>query len=171
MVILLVVLAILVGVFVLTVLFGAPYVSSHRSDLEDAFTNLRPLDKKDVLLDLGGGDGVVCLEACKRGARSVNYEINPFLVLVSKFRLRSYRSRYSSKFGNYLQGPFPKDVTVVYVFSESRHISGIYKKAQAESNRQKRSFDLVSYGFEIPSVRYTKRSNTHFMYRIEPLLN
>ncbi len=167
---LLVILAVIVGVFVLTVIIGAPYVPSHRSDLDEAFSKLRPLTSSDVLLDLGGGDGVVCLEACKLGARSINYEINPILILISRFRLRQFKNRYRARMVNYLQAKISSDVTVIYVFSESRHIAGIYKKIQNEATQQQKSFDVISYGFEFPEVEYKKRSATHFLYRVEPLL-
>lgn len=168
---LLLALAVIIGVFVLTVVFGAPYVPSHRSDLDEAFSKLRPLSSSDVVLDFGGGDGAVCLAVCNQGAKAINYEINPILVLVSKIRLRRFKDQYRSKLVNYLQAKIPSDVTVVYVFSESKHITGIYKKIQTEATRQQKSFDVISYGFEIPGVEYQERSTTHFLYRVEPLLS
>ena len=45
-------------IFLLTALFGAPYVPTQRKQIESAFSKLRPFKKNDVLVDLGSGDGV-----------------------------------------------------------------------------------------------------------------
>ena len=55
-------------IFLLTALFGAPYVPTQKKQIESAFTKLRPFKKNDVLVDLGSGDGVVLDEAIRAGA-------------------------------------------------------------------------------------------------------
>lgn len=157
--------------FATTVFFGAPFVPSHRRDVEEAFTELRPIDEGDVMLDLGGGAGGVCLVACQMGAEAVNFEINPLLALVSRIRMLKFREKATTRVANYLQVGFPGEVTVVYAFSDSRHIKGIYRKLEKEATRQGRGYDFISYGFEVPGVQCHKRSGTHFLYRVEPLLN
>ncbi len=42
----------------------------------------------DVFADMGSGDGRVVAEAARRGAVSIGFEIDPFLVMLSKTRIR-----------------------------------------------------------------------------------
>jgi len=76
-------------VFAAVVAVGAPYVPSKRKDLVDAFDELYPISKNDLVLDIGSGDGIVLREVARRGGRAVGIEINPILVLISKWLSRS----------------------------------------------------------------------------------
>ena len=67
---------------------GAPYVPSRRRDLQKAFDELYRLKKTDMLVDIGSGDGVVLREASRRGARAIGYELQPLLVLISRWLSR-----------------------------------------------------------------------------------
>ena len=62
-------LMVLAGLFLAVSLTGAPYVPSHRRSVVEAFTELRPLTSSDTLVDIGSGDGIVCLVAAQQGAR------------------------------------------------------------------------------------------------------
>lgn len=42
---------------------------------------------KDTLIDLGSGDGRILLTAARLGAKAIGYEINPFLVWLSRRRI------------------------------------------------------------------------------------
>ena len=55
----LVVIMAVVVIFGITVLFGAPYVPSLASELRKMFKKLYPLSSKDLLIDMGSGDGIV----------------------------------------------------------------------------------------------------------------
>ena len=81
---------IVVLLFGFVVFRGAPYVPSKRRDIKRAFEELYPLDDSDTLVDIGSGDGVVLRMAAKRGAHAVGYELNPILVLVSRWLSRKY---------------------------------------------------------------------------------
>ena len=68
--------------FGLVVFRGAPYVPSKKTYINQAFSDLYPLTDKDVLVDVGSGDGVVLRSATKFGALAIGYEINPILVIM-----------------------------------------------------------------------------------------
>ena len=51
--------------FALTAFTGAPYVPSHRRDIQRVFREGVKLTKDDVVLDIGAGDGIVLIEAAK----------------------------------------------------------------------------------------------------------
>jgi hypothetical protein cdivTM_09943 len=79
---------VILAVFLLTVFFGAPYVPTHKKELIKLFEKLK-LSKNDILADIGSGDGVVLKTASNFSAKSIGFEINPFLVLISRIRLRN----------------------------------------------------------------------------------
>ena len=153
-------------IFLLTALFGAPYVPTQRKQIESTFSKLRPFKKNDVLVDLGSGDGVVLYEAI---SKVIGYEINPILVLISWLRLRSNRGRFTIFWRSFWRINVPSDVSIVYTFGESRDIKKMYYLVQKWSNRSGREIDFISYGFEVPGFNYSKKENAHFLYNIAPL--
>jgi SAM-dependent methyltransferase len=59
---------------------------------------LADVNSKDVVWDLGSGDGRIVIEAAKLGARGVGYEIDPSLVRESVQRARRERVAARAKF-------------------------------------------------------------------------
>lgn len=151
------------AVFLLTVLVGAPYVPTKRRDLESVFDELYLPTTHDTVLDIGSGDGIVLRRVAKTGARAVGYEINPFLVLISKW-LSRHEPLVCVRLANFWRTPFPTNTTVVYVFGESRDIAKMASRVQVEAKRLKRPIKLISYGFEIPGKVAIKSSSAHHLY-------
>lgn len=164
-----VVIACVVGVFLLTALTGAPYVPSQRKELDELFGRLRPLDAHDTLLDIGSGDGAVLLAAVQHGAQAVGYELNPFLVWVARVRLRRAGAKATVELRNLWTASFPDAVTVVYTFGESRDIAKMYRKVQQEATRLNRPLELLSYGFAVPGVKPQAQHRAHYLYKVSPL--
>lgn len=158
-----------VAVFLLTALTGAPYVPTRQREAREAFMSLRPLTSQDVVLDIGSGDGVVLGVVAHMKAQAIGYEINPFLVAISRWRLRRYRELAQVKLRNFWHAPFPDTTTVVYTFGDSRDISKMHRKVQQEATRLDRSIDLVSYGFEVPGEQAVRTHRAHFLYTLTPL--
>lgn len=157
------------AIFLLTALIGAPYVPTRQREVEEAFSVLRPLSADDVVVDIGSGDGVVVAAVTRRGAKAVGYEINPFLVVISWWRLRKYRATAEIKLRNFWIEPFPTTTSVVYTFGDSRDIAKMYKKVQREATRHNRPIDLISYGFQVPNVQAKSTHRAYFLYTVTPL--
>lgn len=162
----------LVGIGIVLVGFvaftGAPYVPSKRGDIVRCFSELYRLNKKDVLVDIGSGDGVVLRAASKKGARAVGYEIHPVLVVIS--RLLSYGDKnVSVRLANFWRTPLPDDTTVVYTFGEDRDIEKMYQKVQNEATRLGYTIRFISYAFEVPNVTINKTVGAHHLYIVKPL--
>ena len=157
---------IILAVFLLTVFFGAPYVPTHKKELIKLFKKLK-LSKNDILADIGSGDGVVLKTASNFGAKSIGFEINPFLVLISKIRLRNFKNTqiYFQNFWHVF--PIEK-ITIFYTFGHSERIKKMLKLAQIQANHQKTDLLFISYGFEIKNLKAFKISGAHFIYKIQP---
>lgn len=165
---LVVIFGIVLTMFGLTVLRGAPYVPSRRQDIDKAFDELYVLNKKDVLVDIGSGDGVVLRAAARRGATAVGLEINPLLVGVSNW-LSRHEERVTVRLTDFWVTTFPDSTTVVYTFGESRDIAKMYRKVQSEATRLARPLWFISYGFAVPGVSIYKQTSSHHLYEIIPL--
>ena len=154
--------------FGFVVFCGAPYVPSNRSQIKRALTELYPLTKDDVLVDIGSGDGVVLRETAKIGARAVGYEINPFLVIIS--RLLSYKyKKITVKLADFWLTHLPNGTTVVYVFSVSRDINKIVRYIQNEANRLGKKIYVISYGIELINIKPEKTISAYRLYSFNPL--
>ena len=157
------------GLFFLFALFaftGAPYVPTLSREIEQAFRKLYKLGPRDVLVDLGSGDGTVLLAGAKCGAKVYGIELNPILVLISRFRLRKFKHARVD-LGNIFSCKFPSETTVVYLFGEDRDIMKFAKKIRDESARLKKPLFVISQGFEIPGLVAQKTERAFFLYKID----
>lgn len=160
--------AFLIVLFGFVVFFGAPYVPSKRRDVERAFTELYPLGKNDVLLDIGSGDGTVLRSAAQQGAKAIGFELNPILVLISRLLSRHF-SGIEVRVANMWHASFPSETTVVYVFGVSRDASRLREKLQAEAIKLKRPLYVICYGTMLAKVPAIKNIGAHFLYKFHPL--
>ncbi|MCB9819770.1 class I SAM-dependent methyltransferase [Candidatus Nomurabacteria bacterium] len=149
-------------------LVGPPYIPVLRKDLRQAFDSLYKVSSKDVLLDLGSGDGTVLREAARRGAKAIGFEINPFLVLVSRF-LGSGLD-VETRVANAWTSRFPDDVTVVYVFADKRDAPKVSRIVQQEALRLDKDITVISYGFILPGLKKVSSMGAHHKFTASPKL-
>lgn len=158
-----------VAIFLLTVLRGAPYVPTRNKDIARAFDEVYRLQSSDVLVDIGSGDGSVCIAAATRGARAVGYEINPTLVLISRWRARGIKgARFLLR--DYWRSELPAGTTIVYTFGDGRDIARMADWVEKQATRIAQPIYLLSYAFEVPDRVLTTRNGVHFLYEIKPTL-
>jgi len=151
-----------------SVFFGAPYVPSRRRDLMRMFDELYPITAKDVLIDVGSGDGVILREASHRGAKAVGYEISPLLVVISKLLSRGDKN-ISITMANFWLAKFPEDTTVIYAFSVERDAKKLTKKIQSEADRLAKPLVLICYGSPLPHVSTKREFEAYHLYEFHPL--
>jgi hypothetical protein len=154
--------------FGFAVFFGAPYVPSKKKYIRRAFEQLYPLGPRDVLVDIGSGDGVVLRTASEKGARAVGYEINPLLVLISRV-LSAGDGRVSVRLANFWHAELPTKTTVAYIFSVSRDGNKLMRKMQAEADRLKKPLSLMCYGSPLKGVSAEKAFEAYHLYKFHPL--
>jgi SAM-dependent methyltransferase len=66
---------------------GASYSPTARRRVE-AMLDLADVRPGDTVLDLGSGDGRILIEAARRGARAVGFELDPLRAARSRWRIR-----------------------------------------------------------------------------------
>jgi len=162
----------IVGAFIIlfgfSAFFGAPYVPSRRRFLDNALTKLYPLGINDVLVDVGSGDGVVLRAAAEHGAKAVGYEINPFLVYLSRWLSRR-QPLVSVRLSNFWLTPLPLDTTVVYAFAVTRDAKRLTQKLEREAIRLHRSLVVITLAVELPGITPVATEGPYFRYQIHPL--
>ncbi len=147
---------------------GAPYVPSRPKDVERALTKLYPLGKKDLLVDIGSGDGIVLRIASRHGAKAYGLEIHPLLVVLAKLLSRG-DANVTVRLANFWRASLPQATTVVYTFGEGRDILKMYQKIQTEALRLNKELAFISYAFEVPGITPRKTIGAHHLYYLKPL--
>lgn len=157
------VVGILVLLFGVAAFFGAPYVPSQKKYAARALEKLYPLGKRDVLVDIGAGDGLILRLASACGARAVGYEINPLLWLIA--RLASRRdARVSVRLANFWRAPLPDETTVVYAFSVHRDGPRLADKLTREAARLGRPLVLICLGSPLKNLTPGATYEAYFRY-------
>lgn len=151
--------------FGFVVAFGAPYVPTLRAELRSAFTTLYAVGPKDVVVDLGSGDGQVLVEAVKRGAAGYGYELNPLLVVVSRLRLRG---RATVRLADMWSVTLPETVTLVYIFSVTRDSKKLGRFLQMQADRQGRTLMAMTFGAGLSGFTPVAVQNGHSLYEVKP---
>jgi ribosomal protein L11 methylase PrmA len=160
--------AVIILIFGMVVFRGAPYVPSHRKFVRMAFSDLYKVTKKDVLIDIGSGDGIILRIAAAQGAKAIGYEINPILVVISKLLARG-NPRISTKLADFWLTELPQDTTIVYAFAVTRDIEKIAKKMQKTANSTGHQVWLMTYGAPVRSREPVRTLHAHSLYLFEPL--
>lgn len=162
------ILAVVVLAFGFVAFRGAPYVPSRRKEINEAFDKLYRLGSRDVLVDIGSGDGIVLRHAAARGARAIGYELNPILVVLSRWLSRK-QPNVTVQLADFWKVQLPDETTIVYVFGDSRDITKMTKKFQDEATRIGKPLMFLSYGIAVPDLEHHKKLGAYFLYRLDPL--
>lgn len=157
----------LLGSFAFVVVRGAPYVPTLKGDIQRALdvAQLRP---GQTLVDLGSGDGRLLAAAAERGIRAVGYELNPILVLISRWRCRKYGDLVTVRLVDFWHSKLPEEAQAVFVFLAEPFMDRLSRHLHNEAKRLNHSLLLVSYGFEIQDLEPIQRQKALICYRIEP---
>jgi hypothetical protein len=153
---LLITLVILAATFALVVFFGAPYLPTHKRQIEQAL-DLTGLKPGQTVLDLGAGDGRLLKAAAERGLNAVGYELNPWLVLVCRLRLGG---RAKIIWNDFLRAEWPAGINAVYIFGSRP----VMRRLSRKLNSVPKPLRLVSYGFELPGHKPKRQSNGFYVY-------
>lgn len=147
------------------VFFGAPYVPTRRRDIEKFFSLVK---KRDVIMDLGSGDGRLVKMAAEKGMKAYGVELSPLLALVSWLSLGRARERARISWGNYWRKDLPADTTVVFVFLADAYMQKLRVYLETQALLLNRPLTLISYGFELPGYTVSRHEGALLVYQIRP---
>ena len=145
--------------------FGAPYLPTPRHVIKEML-ELARVGKEDIVIDLGSGDGAVLIEAALLGAMAKGWEINPFLVLLTKVRaqIKGLNGKIFVYAMPYQKANF-KDATVIFCYNMPKFMPGIEKKLRKEAPK---NVKIISYKFPIPNLNLIKKTPSGiFLYSLK----
>lgn len=136
-------------VYLCTFFFGPPFLPTPMPIIKDLI-QIANISKKDVVIDLGSGDGRMLICAARHGAIAKGWEINPFLVFWTRLAARHYRvgKRVTVSLQNYHQADL-SDATVVFLYNLSPHMLKLEKKLQKDLQKGTK---IISYKFKFPTL-------------------
>lgn len=165
MTLLFVIVAVFIVCFGFVVFRGAPYVPTRRKQIQQAFDELYAVSNKDIVVDLGSGDGALLREAAKRGAKAFGYELNPILSVISK--LASQNKNITIKWADFWGQKLPEDTTIVYVFINSKDTKRMKKFLEAHVAHTKKNLKVISYAFTLPEIKPKKTVGPMRLYEFK----
>lgn len=146
--------------FGFVLLYGAPYLPTHKRQINIALT-LLDLKPDAVVYELGCGDGAVLKAIAQHGYRAIGYELNPLLVVIAYIRTYRYRGQISIRWSNFWRADL-SEADGVYVFLLDKFMKKLDTKLSQEL---KPNVKLASYTFKIPSKKIYKQSQAIFVYK------
>lgn len=159
---LLLILLVVVGAFALGALLGAPYLPIMRRETQGLLA-LAELKPGQTLIDLGSGDGRLLRAAAAQDIRCIGYEINPFLVLISRIVCWRYRRLITIHLANFWHVKLPP-ADIIYVFLIDRYMARLDRKLTAELTQPTR---VISFVFAIPGRTPARHNANTYIYEYE----
>jgi ribosomal protein L11 methylase PrmA len=153
-----------IAIFFLVIAFvtGAPYVPT-KNDVAASMMRLAKIKRGDTVVDLGSGDGKLLLLAAQNGAgKAIGYEINPYLVLLSRLRVLLSPFGYTIKtyFHNFWTADI-SDADVVFVYLLPWRMEQLARKLRREL---KPSALVVSNSFIFPNWKILREDRKNHVY-------
>lgn len=126
---------------------GAPWAPTRLAAVIKVLDTLG-LGSGDVFVDLGAGDGRVVVEAARRGARAIGYELSPIMWAVA--RLRSLgKKRVSIRLANAFHQNL-SSATVIYLFLMPEAMPRVTEMLTKQDLPHLRY--VLSYAFAVPGL-------------------
>ena len=123
------------GIFYAIDLFlDLPFVGTKKDKIE-TIIKLAQIRKNETVIDLGSGDGRLLFAAAAKEAYAIGYELNPFLVLLTRFhaKVKGLEKNVMVYRQNFWKSDL-KVADVIFVYSLKKTIGRfedfIYKKAK-----------------------------------------
>jgi len=118
--------------------------------------------KGDKVVDLGSGDGRFVIAFAKKGAEAHGYEINPLLVLISKYKIKKaklkdkafihWKSFWKVDLGKY-------NIIIMFQFKT------IMKRLEEKLNKElKPKTKIISYYWKFPRMKMKRKLGKIYVY-------
>lgn len=123
---------------------------------------LARLKKGSKIADLGSGNGKILIAFAKKGFYADGYELNPFLVWYSRWKVKSLGLK--EKVRIYWQNIWKADFSqydAVTVYGIPQIMERLEKQLQKQLKPQTK---IISNGFKFPTMKIKKSLNGVYLY-------
>lgn len=130
-------------------IIGAPWAPTRMKSVTRAFDDIE-ISEKDIVVDLGAGNGAILAEAAGRGAQAIGYELSPIMWLVACIRIFGKKTA-RIQYGNFFRASLPSNTTLVFFFLMPKHMDqiGEFLARQPLDDRAL----ILSYAFPFKGVQ------------------
>jgi len=141
-----------------------PYVPSGKAKTK-VMLDLAGIKDGSRLVEIGSGDGQLCLMAAKRGATALGIEINPVLVCVSRVRTKFWKvgRKCSFVFADMWRFKLPPGTDAVFVYGWPDFMDKLWKKLEKELPP---GTAVVSHAFSFPGREPERIADNVRLYRL-----
>lgn len=146
----------------ISAVIGVPFLPTHMKQAR-VMMDLAEIKPGMKVVDLGSGAGRLLFLAAAKGATTVGYELNPFLVVWTKFAVLIKRLPLVSVKCQSLYAADLKDVDVVFAFLFPGPMKKLSSKLFSEL---KPGAKIVSYTFLIPDKEPLLKKEGIFVYQV-----
>lgn len=149
--------------FIIPFFVGAPYEGIKENPLKEMVKIAKP-KKEDKMVDLGSGDGRTVIAFAKKGISSVGFEINPFLVLYSKRKIKKMGLEKIAKihWKNFWKVNF-EEFSIITTFQYFTISKKLEKKLLREC---KKGTKIISHYWKFPSLKIKESKNKIYLYKL-----
>ncbi len=144
-------------------LFGASFQSSSNRAMT-RMIKLSSLKKGEKVADLGSGSGKLVIEFAKKGAVVTGFEINPFLVWLSRTKIKKQglEKKASIKWQNFWNVNL-SNFDVIILYQIGYIMNKLEKKLKRELKNKKTK--VVSNTWKFKSIKPLQQEKRVFLYR------
>ncbi len=151
-----------ITLYIIPLFFGAPYEGTGKRKIED-IVELAKVKKGDKVVDLGSGDGRIVMAFAKKGIEAHGFEINPFLVLASKYKIK--RLKLDNAFIHW-QSFWKEDLgkyEIIILFQYKTIMKKLKEKLEKEL---KGSAKIISYHWKFSNWKIVKNIGDVYLYKV-----
>lgn len=143
--------------------FGAPFGPSFKKEV-NKMIEFSKVKKNEKVVDLGSGSGKIVIEFAKKGIESHGYEINPFLVWMSRKKIKKLHLQDKAFIHrkNFMKENL-SDYDVVCIFQISYMMGKLKRKLKKELKKGSR---IVSNTWKFPKWEAKKQSKGVYLYEV-----
>lgn len=143
--------------FLIPWFYGAPYDITREKSLKNIIKLAKP-KKGDLIAELGSGDGRVCIALANSGNKDFmihGYEINPFLVLISRRRIKQIglQNKIKIYWANFWKVNLSKYNKIIF-FQFSTITRRLEKKFDKELKHKTK---IISHNWKLPDWKIKKQ--------------
>jgi 16S rRNA A1518/A1519 N6-dimethyltransferase RsmA/KsgA/DIM1 with predicted DNA glycosylase/AP lyase activity len=150
------------------IILGAPFLPSFKNKDKKILNEIFETLKQERIfsgkfVDLGSGDGRIIIEFAKNNYESYGIEINPFLVLINKIKIKLNKINNAKIIWKNFWNVNLSNFDIIYIYQYDLANKILTKKIQKEA---KKNTIIISRGFKLKNLNLLKKTNNFFIYKI-----
>jgi cyclopropane fatty-acyl-phospholipid synthase-like methyltransferase len=140
---------------------GAVFYPSTHKAIEKVL-KLAKINKKDILIDFGSGDGVVVIETAKRGIKAIGYEMDPLLVKSSRKKIKKLglEKLAEIRMANMYKADF-NEGTILYFYQFPEYLEKFEKLLDKNLTKK---IKVISNRYKFPNKKIHKSLDKIYLY-------